>query len=78
MLIIIDGGICSRECCKEDESWVKLMAVAWPSGKAEACKASIPQFESGCHLCDRPTYSRTIPCVFCVNQADSSVLCTRL
>jgi 16S rRNA (cytidine1402-2'-O)-methyltransferase len=24
--------------------------VAWPSGKAEACKASIPQFESGCHL----------------------------
>jgi 16S rRNA (cytidine1402-2'-O)-methyltransferase len=25
-------------------------SVAWPSGKAEACKASIPQFESGCHL----------------------------
>lgn len=24
--------------------------VASPSGKAEACKASIPQFESGCHL----------------------------
>lgn len=24
--------------------------MAWPSGKAEACKASIPQFESGCHL----------------------------
>ena len=24
--------------------------VAWPSGKAEACKASIPQFESGRHL----------------------------
>ena len=24
--------------------------VVWPSGKAEACKASIPQFESGCHL----------------------------
>ncbi len=24
--------------------------VASPSGKAEACKASIPQFKSGCHL----------------------------
>ena len=24
--------------------------MASPSGKAEACKASIPQFESGCHL----------------------------
>lgn len=28
--------------------------VAWPSGKAEACKASIPQFESGCHLTSFP------------------------
>lgn len=27
-----------------------ISKVAWPSGKAEACKASIPQFESGCHL----------------------------
>ena len=24
--------------------------MAWPSGKAGACKAPIPQFESGCHL----------------------------
>jgi 16S rRNA (cytidine1402-2'-O)-methyltransferase len=24
--------------------------VAWPSGKAGACKASIPQFDSECHL----------------------------
>ena len=24
--------------------------AAWPSGKAEACKAFIPQFESGCRL----------------------------
>ena len=30
--------------------------MAWPSGKAEACKASIPQFESGCHL----SFSRLI------------------
>lgn len=28
--------------------------MAWPSGKAEACKASIPQFESGCHLIFNP------------------------
>jgi 16S rRNA (cytidine1402-2'-O)-methyltransferase len=28
---------------------IQLM-VASPSGKAEACKASIPQFKSGCHL----------------------------
>lgn len=31
-------------------SYKLLLTVAWPSGKAEACKASIPQFESGCHL----------------------------
>ena len=24
--------------------------ATWPSGKAEACKAFIPQFESGCRL----------------------------
>ncbi len=24
--------------------------AAWPSGKAEACKAFIPRFESGCRL----------------------------
>ena len=27
--------------------------AAWPSGKAEACKAFIPQFESGCRLLTR-------------------------
>lgn len=27
-----------------------MFVAAWPSGKAEACKAFIPQFESGCRL----------------------------
>lgn len=32
-------------------AYIKYTKVAtWPSGKAEACKAFIPQFESGCRL----------------------------
>ena len=27
-----------------------ILTATWPSGKAEACKAFIPQFESGCRL----------------------------
>ena len=27
-----------------------ISTATWPSGKAEACKAFIPQFESGCRL----------------------------
>ena len=27
-----------------------IVTATWPSGKAEACKAFIPQFESGCRL----------------------------
>ena len=41
--------------CRGSESRLPLSiyfgyVAAWPSGKAEACKAFIPQFESGCRL----------------------------
>ena len=32
--------------------------AAWPSGKAGACKALIPQFESGCRLFVLSFYGR--------------------